>query len=242
MSISISVIFILSICFFYISSILSCAIKNYMALHDSQFWWPFTIEFTALLSSLGAIHNSVESQGVTEAKREGNAPHLHSDTLKRASRALNQTDYDRAEELQKEWRTQRNHSCSLLSPLSQHCTGLMKSPDFADFLASQHGSPSLIFCSHILLNSPIPPLVNFSQAEPQLPCSIDQSLHRCIHSLHPLARLLGSCGLPLPCREFWPSVNGAPPMKCSFNSLLVWTLPWDGHAPSRRVKSFGIVL
>lgn len=52
------------------------------------------------------------------------------------------------------------------------------------------------FYSHVLLNYYA--LVNLSQAKPQLPCSIDQSLHHCIHSLHPLARLRGSCDFAPP--------------------------------------------
>lgn len=151
-----------------------------LVLIDSKFQSPFTTEFAILLSSngAGAVHNLVESQKVTNAKKEGTHHHhrhhhLPSDNPRRVSRALNQTNYDRVKELQREGWTRSNHSRLLFS---------------------------LIFYSHILLNYFA--LVNFSQEKRKLPCSIDQSLHHCIHSLDPLARLRGSCDLPLPHREF----------------------------------------
>lgn len=114
----------------------------------------------------------------------------------------------------------------LLTPAtSQCCTDLIKNPNFSGFFDIRTRKPLsyLCFCMHILLTHPNPPatLVNSSRSRAQLPCSIDQSFrHHSIHSLRPLARLLGSCDFPPPSlwiltfREWGPA-----------NEMLIQALP-----------------
>lgn len=154
-------------------------------------------EFAVLPPILGAIHNFGQSRGEKTTPPPASIQTPSEESQGRKIRLI------MTERGNKEGKGGNGESTPALSRY-QRRTNLMKNPDFSSFLASQPGSTSLIYFLRVHFThppnppNPTPALVNSSRgrAQPQLPCSIDQSLRRRIHSPRPLARWLGSCDFP----------------------------------------------